>query len=378
MSYRDLLRQFSGTMEKPPLDPEEMDLSLGLSLGGCISDVVESKLNERRLVRSSSVLSICPKLEQHLAESSTPYPARTCSLPVAAEKDRKRKEMQTLKRLEVKRKRSEKIMRNSSRPAAELDKGYGDRREDRLDVGVRGAGGSRTVAALMPPAVLKSSSSDFSGNMIRVEVPSGLINNTALVKSPFTVFPSTAKSNQKLLATVLTTSPALRSPKSLGENDEATKKMGSSSNSIVINESKIAEKKMLDDMPCVSTKGNGPNGKKIDGLLYKYKKGEEVKIVCVCHGKFLTPAEFIKHAGGVDVDHPLKHILEVQAKQKIISSIYAGIISTCSSFDEVTGTKCWQSRGFNFNEKKSNMKTCSSRCSSRCSSSITQGLVPFE
>lgn len=63
------------------------------------------------------------------------------------------------------------------------------------------------------------------------------------------------------------------------------------------------------DMPYVSTKGDGTNGHKIEGFLYRYKNGEEVRIVCVCHGMFLTPAEFVKHGGGGDVQHPLKHIV---------------------------------------------------------------------
>nr|GMD15361.1 ninja-family protein AFP3-like [Ipomoea batatas] len=63
------------------------------------------------------------------------------------------------------------------------------------------------------------------------------------------------------------------------------------------------------NMPCVTTRGDGPNGKKIEGFLYRYRKGEEVRIVCVCHGSFLSPAEFVKHAGGGDVAHPLKHII---------------------------------------------------------------------
>ena len=39
----------------------------------------------------------------------------------------------------------------------------------------------------------------------------------------------------------------------------------------------------------VSYKAEGPSGRKTDGFLYKYRKGEEVRIVCVCHGNFLTP-----------------------------------------------------------------------------------------
>lgn len=65
----------------------------------------------------------------------------------------------------------------------------------------------------------------------------------------------------------------------------------------------------LEEMPCVFTKGDGPNGRRVDGILYKYGKGEEVRIMCVCHGSFLSPAEFVKHAGGTDVTHPLKHIV---------------------------------------------------------------------
>ena len=65
----------------------------------------------------------------------------------------------------------------------------------------------------------------------------------------------------------------------------------------------------MEDMPCVFTKGDGPNGRRVDGILYKYGKGEEVRIMCVCHGSFLSPAEFVKHAGGSDVNHPLRHIV---------------------------------------------------------------------
>ncbi|KAK6128615.1 hypothetical protein DH2020_037643 [Rehmannia glutinosa] len=68
-------------------------------------------------------------------------------------------------------------------------------------------------------------------------------------------------------------------------------------------------KNALLDMPHVSTRGYGPNHGRIEGFLYRYRKGEEVKIVCVCHGLFLSPAEFVKHGGGGDVAQPLKHIV---------------------------------------------------------------------
>ncbi|KAK8958972.1 Ninja-family protein AFP3 [Platanthera guangdongensis] len=58
----------------------------------------------------------------------------------------------------------------------------------------------------------------------------------------------------------------------------------------------------------LSTRGDGRNGRKIQGFLYKCGWGE-VRIVYVCHGSFLMPAEFVKHGGGGDVAHPLKHII---------------------------------------------------------------------
>ncbi|KAJ1402806.1 Jas TPL-binding domain [Sesbania bispinosa] len=64
---------------------------------------------------------------------------------------------------------------------------------------------------------------------------------------------------------------------------------------------------ILRQMPSVTTTGDGPNGKRIEGFLYKYRSGQ-VCIVCVCHGSFLTPAEFVRHAGGKEVANPMKHI----------------------------------------------------------------------
>ncbi|ERN07542.1 hypothetical protein AMTR_s00154p00057990 [Amborella trichopoda] len=76
-------------------------------------------------------------------------------------------------------------------------------------------------------------------------------------------------------------------------------------------EARVLAKGLSARMPCVTTKGEGPNGKRVEGVLYNYSKGEEVSIVCVCHGTFLTPAEFVRHAGGGDVDHPLRHIVVI-------------------------------------------------------------------
>lgn len=64
---------------------------------------------------------------------------------------------------------------------------------------------------------------------------------------------------------------------------------------------------VMRQMPSVTTTGDGPNGKRIEGFLYRYTRGQ-VSIVCVCHGSFLSPAEFVEHAGRKDVKNPMKHI----------------------------------------------------------------------
>ncbi|CAN8269962.1 unnamed protein product [Cochlearia groenlandica] len=67
---------------------------------------------------------------------------------------------------------------------------------------------------------------------------------------------------------------------------------------------------LFDKMPCVTSTGNGPEGKTVNGFLYRYSK-TEISIICVCHGTFFSPAEFIIHAGGSHVSHPLRHITVV-------------------------------------------------------------------
>lgn len=83
-------------------------------------------------------------------------------------------------------------------------------------------------------------------------------------------------------------------------------------------EENIAKEKfenfMLNNMANVYTKGEGPKGNKVEGLLYSCKEIDQVKIVCLCHGNFLNADEFVKHAGGGDVVNPLEHIF-IEGKQ---------------------------------------------------------------
>ncbi|KAK8979565.1 hypothetical protein V6N11_073560 [Hibiscus sabdariffa] len=217
---------------------EQVELNLGLSLGGRFG--VDKHAN--KLKRSSSIAGPIPIFREIDDADATPSPVprpaltRASSLPTETEEEwRKRKELQSLRRMAAKRRRCEK-QRSS-------------REENRALQGARSSGEARSSGC--------SLSSQDPGN--REATGS-----------------SGTETGETLHKTI----------------ENKGKERGNT----------------MEDMPCVFTKGEGPNGKRVDGILYKYGKGEEVRIMCVCHGSFLSPAEFVKHAGGGDVDHPLRHI----------------------------------------------------------------------
>lgn len=125
---RDLLQRFMGTSEKSELeevvgarreDINEDELNLGLSLGGRFG---VDKTSSNLLVRSSSIAACLPTIRDDDAVAASaaspsvslnPSLVRTSSLPVETESEwRKRKELQSLRRMEAKRRRSEKVQRN--------------------------------------------------------------------------------------------------------------------------------------------------------------------------------------------------------------------------------------------------------------------------
>jgi hypothetical protein len=113
---RDLLQRFMSsdaqqyqTATSDGEETEEIELNLGLSLGGRFGVDKSSK----KLTRSSSIAGSIPLLRDYdaLTTPPAPYPLlmRTSSLPTETEEEwRKRKEMQSLRRMEAKRRRSEK------------------------------------------------------------------------------------------------------------------------------------------------------------------------------------------------------------------------------------------------------------------------------
>lgn len=111
-------------------DSEDLELSLDLSTNGCFGVDLKGK---SKLIRASSIASILPLPKNEIEEAAmipTGSLVRTTSLPVETEEAvRKRKEMQFLKRLEVKRKRLER--RNSLKSGVN-----GKEKLDCIDFGV--------------------------------------------------------------------------------------------------------------------------------------------------------------------------------------------------------------------------------------------------
>ncbi|KAJ3673096.1 hypothetical protein LUZ60_006470 [Juncus effusus] len=279
----DFLHQFGSTSnantenqgdKSKSFDSEEIELSLDLSSNGMFGVDPKGKM---KLIRSSSIASILPLPKKEMEEFSglsvptvaTSSLTRTTSLPVETEESvRKRKEMQCLKRLEVKKKRLER--RNS------LKSGGNSREKMESEVTGTDSGSINRYQN----GIIKSNG--FSAVSLRaVSLGSQGSNSSYAVSSDIAAQGMENKT---------------RVPRINGTTNQAQ-----NSNTISRTNS------MVDEMPCVSTKGE--NGRIIEGFLYNFKKGGgEVRIVCVCHGSFLTPAEFVKHAGGGDVTNPLRHI----------------------------------------------------------------------
>lgn len=308
---RDLLQRFTvGTADAGAprrSDPEEdlgsvsgeeVELNLGLSLGGRFG---VDKSNTK-LMRSSSIAAILPVVRDDDVLGgghSNPVPGRsyaglirTSSLPVETEEEwRKRKEFQSLRRLAAKRRRSEK-QRN-------LTKGERDEYVAAM---------SRVGSSAGPPFRSSKWASGgandaYSGGGASAGATrgggSGLSSQTSLEsQGSMSEFENRHRQGSSGSGGETSSLQERKSQDASGSNppegESRAKKQGSCS---------------IEEMPCVFTQGDGPNGRVIEGILYKYGRGEQVKIMCVCHGSFLSPAEFVKHAGGTDVDHPLKHIV---------------------------------------------------------------------
>ncbi|CAL4923200.1 unnamed protein product [Urochloa decumbens] len=277
-------------------DSDDIELSLGLSLGGRFG----TEANKRqRLARSSSIASVCSvsSLDGDDADAD-PSPAaplpllRTSSLPTETEEERwRRREMQSRRRLEARRKRVER--RNS----------MGGAPPSGAPPKPAGSGGEAPAAVVNGVQLRRSVGSQGSTSVNTAEQG---IGGSRVCQSTDSKSPSTSdNTNQNSM--LPPTKAAEKPPNGTATEQPRLRTLGS----LTTRTSSCSDirKIMMEDMPMVSSKVEGPNTRRIDGFLYRYKKGEDVRIVCVCHGSFLTPAEFVKHAGGGDVSNPLRHIV---------------------------------------------------------------------
>lgn len=280
------------SLKEETIGEENVELSLGLSLNGRFGVERRRAVVNDRLIRASSVAdfsSFPSAMEDPTTLTVYPPLTRTCSLPMeTGDEWKQRQGLQSLRRSEAKRKRVEK-----------LKNGKGLLSEENCDAKRRNAMKGNELWQSSPPSLLPPfpRPSPFPSQVSIGSPGSGGSSGVSDLESqPFSgrnkdVEVKSTSSQQSTLHKIPSLSPY-------------------KSNSVVSNRSSDETLKMMfADMPCVSTKGDGDNLKKVEGFLYRYKKGEQVRIVCVCHGHFLTPAEFVKHGGGGDVEHPLRHIV---------------------------------------------------------------------
>ncbi|MBA0834659.1 hypothetical protein Goarm_006989 [Gossypium armourianum] len=309
---RDLLQRFMSTETQASITcereedeaEEEVELNLGLSLGGRFG--VDK--NAKKLIRSSSIASSMPTSREEGANNTPPtipYPTliRTSSLPTETEEEwRKRKKLQSLRRMEAKRRRSEK--QRSSREKMEVNLLEEDKQPGRANnVGVGPPFGLQSRAA----SARQITSQGSIGSLGRSSSSMSEMENKAL-QGAGSCGEARSSGSIQSLQDQGSQEAACSSGKKTSETCHTPELEAETLSKTVENKGKERGSAM-EDMPCVFTKGDGPNGKRIEGILYRYGKGEEVRIMCVCHGNFLSPAEFVKHAGGGDVDHPLRHIV---------------------------------------------------------------------
>ncbi|CAA0828363.1 Ninja-family protein AFP3 [Striga hermonthica] len=276
-------------------EDEVMELSLGLSTNGRfgVDPTRSKKLKRASSIADAAAFAVGTGARVAGTEAHAPPLSRTRSLPVETEEEwRRRKELQSIRRMEARKKRMEKMKNlrlprdaNGGKNGLQHEPVNGDSIGQRLL-------GNGVLRRFENREVVESSSQGSAGPM-----RSGSSASSDLIegrKQNAEVSPSSKQSSNG-------PGPGPE-PEPMGRASETEAKGATTSQQL---------KNTMRDMPYVTTKETGPNGRRVEGFLYGYKKGEDVRIMCVCHGIFLTPKEFVEHGGvrGADVEHPLKHIV---------------------------------------------------------------------
>ncbi|KAI4343972.1 hypothetical protein L6164_011254 [Bauhinia variegata] len=299
-----LQRFFAGKPDKAKssTNSEEVDLSLNLSLGGPYGQ----NGGEKTLTRSSSIAGDTTQSTVTNGSLGGGYSGvrleKSCSLPAKADMVLMRfGDLQTMRRAETGRRLLlEKQMRAAkAAKAAETEKAPAVHPPPAV---VEGQHLSHGAASWAPASAYNIPGLNGAMDKVKFAHPkheglSGLAESgeSSNVQTPTNqVFkvPAISAAKEKLARPAGTTSE--NASKRVKFFHPSSAAQGDSSEN-------------LRQMPTVSTTGDGPNGKRIEGVLYKYLKGD-VWIVCVCHGHFFTPAGFVKHAGAKNVENPMRRI----------------------------------------------------------------------
>ncbi|KAG2679487.1 hypothetical protein I3760_11G052300 [Carya illinoinensis] len=284
--------QFANTKPK-------LDLSLGLSLGG----VHREYFKENPVIRSSSNAGMITEKvntgEPNSAMQGVFFSSqRSCSLPVEnKQREIMIKDLPAKKRIEAQRSLVEK-QRKGGMAAIEEENPSGETAVPPSDVAAWAV-----ASAARSPALCRA--------IGKIKAEGQIYGKLKLKDGLEAVAAAKVDTSSLSLPNPMETKPVF-----IPEATEKGKSVKLSKRKLVKPSKEVKVSKgcfqdngmdVMKQMPSVTTTGDGPNVKRIEGFLYRYTKSQ-VSIVCVCHGSSLSPAEFVKHAGGKDVKNPLKQI----------------------------------------------------------------------
>ncbi|KAB2633608.1 ninja-family protein AFP3-like [Pyrus ussuriensis x Pyrus communis] len=269
----------NANIQNNTVDSQIPDLNLEISLSGIYTD----NSNQNPLDRSSTEARVLRLQETQKAPQMAAAPIRAIRLPRASSLPSesrlaiRHKDVLALRRPETKQKIAQRQM--SQQPAALPEV-------------------ARALAAPAAPADLVMCSASCASN------GAGALDTVYHYKEEgyFTVSRaaegavSVQTLNSQRNVTPVATSVTAATTEEVGPSQSTPKRVKHSTGSVPQNDG--------DDMVSVRTTGEG--GRQIEGILYA--RDGEVHILCVCHGLFHSPAEFIKHGGGKEVPNPLRHI----------------------------------------------------------------------
>ncbi|ONI08878.1 hypothetical protein PRUPE_5G205900 [Prunus persica] len=269
----------NNAMQNNNADSVDPELNLGLSLG----EIYTENPNENALARSSTMAGFLkPKTTPEEEMVAAPLPSvqlpRSSSVPEwTGQRMIRHKDILALRRMERKKRLAEKL------------------RKEELAASLREKTSPPAAQASQPP---EANATGPLSTVFKFELKAeGYITVSAASNGCFETFPSGSDIKPVVTSSKVATLEHVNPAHNAMENPSKAARF---SNAVVPKE------ELTSKMPSVRT--FGADGRKTEGVLYKYRQGQ-VGILCACHGSFLSPAEFVKHAGGNEVANPLRHII---------------------------------------------------------------------